>query len=356
MGDSNFVEKWERKFYLASNDSPIKPAESNGESPRRTSINLFTSYWKKSADSKPSPSQAIQQKSLLKECFQIEFHPYVKNILFLVYPREIFVFDLTIYQTIGLILTDKVFSPFQQIYPCNQADVFYALHENGSLSIHRGSNDNIHQYELIANTEQKRLPKNSNVFGISTCPNTEKFCCVLLSDGRLLKYELFCKKDKTLDKENLFLFEIIESKKKLKLMLVSMVDSIGSSSFVVKMGPRLTKKNFETWNPLMAFGDLGGFLSIFNLSSNKVVRKMALTTNPIMGIEWINLHSLITWSFNSTMSPSVIESLNNSQSKQQVLVKNDIFYVDLRTCESAVIRKCHKEESPIVSIKISKLK
>ncbi|RNA17172.1 WD repeat-containing 11-like, partial [Brachionus plicatilis] len=354
MGDSNLVEKWQRKFYLASNDASAH-IDSNAESPRRSSINLFSSYWKKSVDTKPNTSQSIQQKALLKECFQIEFHPNVKNILFLVYPREIFVFDLTIYQTIGFIQTDKVYSPFQQIYPCHQADAFYALHENGSLSVHGRCKDSIHQYELIANTEQKRLPKNCSLFGLSVCPNTERFCSMILSDGRILKYELFGKKDKTLDREDLFLFEIMESKKRLKLMLVSMLDSISSSSFVAKMGPRLTKKNCKFWYPLMAIGDSIGYLSIFNLNLNKVDRKIALSTNPLMGIEWITLSSLIAWSFNSNMSLSVIESFNNSQNKQQILVKNDVFYVDLRTGESALVRTNQIEESPITAVKISHL-
>ena len=354
MGDSNFVEKWQGKFYLASNDTSIQ-SDTSVESPRRSSINIFTSYWKKSAETKPNSSQPTLQKALLKECIQIEFHPYVKNVLFLVYPREIFVFDMVINQTINFVQTDKIFSSYQKIYPCHQADVFYAVHENGSLSVHCRYSDSNNQYELIANTEQKRLPKNSNVFGLSVCPNSEKFCSMILSDGRLLKYELFGKKEKTINESELFLFEMIDKRKKMKLMLVSMTDSIFSSSFVVKMGPRLTKKNCKFWYPMMAFGDSNGYLSIYNLNSNKIDRKMALTTNPIMGIEWINLHSLITWSFNSNMSSSLIDSLNNQQNKQQA-VKNDIFYVDLRTGESVVIRKNQNEESPISAIRISYLK
>lgn len=355
--DSNLVEKSQKKFYLASNDLSTPTIESNPDSKRSSSVNLFTSYWKNMKPSDQKTAQSTQQKQLLKECFQIEFHSYVKNLIFLVYPREIFIFDLTVNQTISFVQAEKIFSPFLQIYTCSQADLFYSLHENGSISVH-GRSDSLFQYNLIANTDQKRLPKNSYVFGLSVCPITEKFLSVLLSDGRVLKYELFGKinrKDQD-NKEPLFLFELVNSKKKLKLMLTSMLDSIPSNCLVVKMGPRLTRKNCKYWQPLLALGDSNGFISVFNLNRNQLVKKFTISTNPVMGIEWMNLNYVITWTYNTNLVNNSLESTPGGQNKQQILVKNEISLTDLRTGESVNLRPGQTEESPIISIKISYLR
>ncbi|CAF0779231.1 unnamed protein product [Brachionus calyciflorus] len=357
LNDSNMIEKSQRKFYLASNDSSTL-TETSLDSKKSSTVNIFTSYWNimKQSDSKSSQT-STQQKQLLKECFQIEYHSFVRNLIFLVYPREIFIFDLTVNQTISFVQADKIFSPFLQIYSCSQADVFYALHENGSVSVHSRSESGLFQYNLVAYSDQKRLAKNSNVFGLTVCPNTERFFSVLLSDGRVLKYELFNKKSRrnNLEKEFLFLYEFISNKCNLKLMLTSMLDSVPSSSFVIKMGPRLTRKNCKFWQPLLAIGDTSGFLSIFNLNKNQVVRKLTLTTYPIIGIEWVNLHSIICWSQNTNTIISSQDNLSGSQNKQ-VLVKNEILYTDLRTGEFVNFRPGTREESPIISVKISYLR
>lgn len=204
QSESNqFQEKWQRKFFLMQSDSSsdsgvIGQQASLDSNSLRSSINLFSSYWKnmKTTDSK---SQQIpqQQKFPLNECFQIEFHSYVKNLIYLANAREIFIFDLVINQTIGYIQLDKIHSPFLQIYSCSQADVLYSLHDNGSVTVHSRFDSNF-QYSLVAQTDQIRLPKNSQVFGFSVCPNTQKNFSVLLSDGRVLNYELFQKRSETL--------------------------------------------------------------------------------------------------------------------------------------------------------------
>jgi hypothetical protein len=51
----------------------------------------------------------------LKDCIQIEFHPTFKNIILLVYPKEIFIFELNISQTVGYITIDKHQSAFIQV-------------------------------------------------------------------------------------------------------------------------------------------------------------------------------------------------------------------------------------------------
>ena len=48
-------------------------------------------------------------------------------------------------------------------------------------------------YQICAQSDQIRLSKNTKVFGMGVCPSTEKNILVLLSDGRVLRFELYKK-------------------------------------------------------------------------------------------------------------------------------------------------------------------
>ena len=79
----------------------------------------------------------------------MSFHRAVRNHVLLVYPREIFVLDLEVGQTIGCVLggtavaSDGVcdgrsnggIPPIFQVYPCSQRDAIFLLHENGAVSL-----------------------------------------------------------------------------------------------------------------------------------------------------------------------------------------------------------------------------
>lgn len=146
---------------------------------------------------------------------QVEFHSIYKNILLILYPREILFFDLFISQIIGQIQLEKNQSPFTQIYTASQKDVLFVLHENGCITV-RSKQESAQNTELFGNQSEPignafkkiefnfnypicaqsdniRLSKNSKVFGFSVCPTTQKSITVLVSDGRVLKFDLFKK-------------------------------------------------------------------------------------------------------------------------------------------------------------------
>ena len=131
---------------------------------------------------------------------------------------------------------------------------------------------------------------------------------------------------------------------------------------VVKPCPALTKKNSKIWAPLVGLGCNNGFLYIYNLNKNLLVKKiLVFTTHPVTGIEWISMNTLIIWSSHnfssgSSFSTNHQDASNNNMSVKQHNIKNEFIYHDLRTGESNVFRNMTVEESPIVTIKISNLK
>ena len=106
-------------------------------------------------------------------------------------------------------------------------------------------------------------------------------------------------------------------------------------STVVKPCPPLTKKNSKIWQPLFALGCSSGFLYIFNLNTNMLVKKILLfTTHPVVGIEWLTMNTLITWSFHnfvSTNNLNMQDAASNNSGAKQHNIKNELIYTDLRT-------------------------
>ena len=105
----------------------------------------------------------------------------------------------------------------------------------------------------------------------------------------------------------------------------------------VKPCPPLTKRNSKIWEPLIALGCNNGFLYIFNLNKNVIVKKsLVFTSHPINGIEWISMNTLIAWSSQNVVSTSTSNSNHqeaalNSPNIKQNNVKNELVYTDLRT-------------------------
>jgi hypothetical protein len=183
------------------------------------------------------------------------------------------------------------------------------------------------------------------VFGFCVCPTTQKYFSILLSDGRVLKYELFRKRKLRLsgdcDPRNVFLFDILSnelavSPRDLKITLTSLINAMPQMPYLIKMCPPLTKKNSKYWQPLLAIGCPNGYLHVYNLNQNKLVKKIQLFTHAVYGIEWCSTFMVITWTNNGfgNVSDMSTASSSNNQAGKQALVKNEVLLTDLRTGKS----------------------
>ena len=137
------------------------------------------------------------------------------------------------------------------------------------------------------------------------------------------------------------------------------------------------------WSPLLAMACSNGYLYVYNLAKNVLVKKLLLYNYGVQGLEWVSANFVLTWSWhaiNTMATRSVtMDSIqaaanananNNSnssgsgtgqqqqqqQQQQHQLVRNELFITDLRTGESRAIRDMPQEESPIAMVKLSTLK
>ncbi|XP_053654760.2 WD repeat-containing protein 11 isoform X1 [Cherax quadricarinatus] len=206
-----------RKFYVSTpRTSPGKVANSIPSSTSSNSINdeRTSSRIRRKmrelvvGEAKPKSEEVSQ----LVECLQLMYHRTVRDQLLLLYSREILVLDLTINQTVGIIVIDRAMSPFSQVLSCWQRDVLFCLHESGSVSAHfrrrllpmpsspdtdkdntwhaDGGSAGEHYYEVMydrkCHSEPLRLNKQSRPIGLTLDPVSEKHMAMVLGDGRVV--------------------------------------------------------------------------------------------------------------------------------------------------------------------------
>ena len=122
------------------------------------------------------------------------------------YPKEILILDLNIMQAVGSILLERNTSPFLQLFACRQRNIIYCLHENGCISVRSCQHKNLPgtvspspleameqlevNYTVRALSEPLRISRNCTIHELLVCPITEFRVVVLMSDGKLLLWEL----------------------------------------------------------------------------------------------------------------------------------------------------------------------
>ena len=129
-----------------------------------------------------------------------------RHHLLVLYPKEILILDLNIMQAVGSIFLERNTSPFVQVFACRQRNIIYCLHENGCISVrscqHKNLPDTVSpsplevaeqlevNYIIQALSEPLRTSRNCTVHELLVCPVTERRVVVLMSDGKLLLWEL----------------------------------------------------------------------------------------------------------------------------------------------------------------------
>ena len=133
------------------------------------------------------------------------FSPIQRNQVFLVFKRVILIVDLEVLCTVGEIVLEKATSPFVKVHACQQRDVLYVLHENGSVSVRvrsplkiptnlpaspNFSNTLENEYTAYSFSEPLRLSRSVHVAGMAVSPCSELDVVVVVADGRVLVSKL----------------------------------------------------------------------------------------------------------------------------------------------------------------------
>ncbi|XP_053406773.1 WD repeat-containing protein 11-like [Mercenaria mercenaria] len=393
-----------KKFYISSPSGGTKSDTPVGSLERKQSSSSSRNLAKRMTKILVGEGKQREEENIaLNECIQLMYLRSCRHHLVLVYPREILILDLEINQTVGIIPAERTGSPFLEVLPMRQRDVLYCLHENGSITcrVRRKTNmqaslppegsgafDDLTQnpsldvtYDLRCQSDSIRMTRHCRVAGVMYSPVSEAKLALVLSDSRLIFWDLHTvdfQADSKNNKSPLYtpgnsaneyhgtktvpyprfaLCDMIgqsqllspdnESAVKshgvsLKFLMTGLLNGINSSITVVRMCPPLTTKNWNLYEPLLAVGSHLGSVQILNVGNGQIEREYSVHTSCVRGIEWASLKSFMSYSFPKPGTSN--------------LVKNEILLVDIVSGKATPVRTHRDQESPIEMLRVSHLK
>lgn len=407
-----------KKYYISNPSTQgMSRSGSSGSLDRRGSGSASKNLAKRMSrilvgDTKPSKPAAPDEESVsLNECLQLSFHQSCRHHILLLYQREILILDLQINQTVGIIAMDRASSPFTQVVSCWQRDVLICLHENGSLSVRvrrkthtistpapegHGAFDDTPPnvsldvaYDLRCQSDPLRVTRHNRVYCASLCPVSEKSVALIMSDSRVIFWELQTSEimshhsshvaspllppdpinteGLSADDLNKITFPVISDIPPpilgltdmlgssvgdlgvkhgpgvhLKFLMTGLLNGISSHITLVRMCPPLTNKNWDIYEPILALGTYSGAVQLANAASGQIEKEYSLHTSTVRGIEWASLKHFLSYAFPNPGASG--------------LVRNELLYVDTVSGKQTQLRTHKDEESPIDQIQVSYLK
>ncbi|CAF2904464.1 unnamed protein product [Rotaria sp. Silwood2] len=364
-----------RRFYISNSNnnttntnnnkqqSPI--ASNNHRTPSISSISStssqLTTRLKTIIEGSEHSKQDDQSSSTvvsLNDCIQILFHPIHRHLILIVYSREILIFDLQILQTVGNILCEKTSAAFYKIYGCHLRDTFICFHESGTISIRTRHLENSTitalqssktllnefvidlTYDLIYYSDPFRLVKNTRICSFSVSPKDETSICVILTDGKVLFWNI--------DQKNFSILSNSETNNEgnigNRIPLGGVMFSAPPGPYVLNMCPPMTVKNWKEWQALLAIGCTNGDIVFFDLTDGIIQRQLAVHSCTVRGVLWLSSQIILSWGY-------------QTPSDGRSTVRNEIFMIHFQTGRQEPFRsEITHEESPIESLKVSQSK
>lgn len=251
-----------------------------------------------------------EESVALSDCLQLAYLPSARHHLLALFPREVMILDMEINQAVCSFSLERNSPSFVQVIPCLQRDVLMCLHENGSVIMRvrrrvannpyfvepgdEANNDPNTSVDVIyenkCQSDPLRLSKSSRLFGFMCCPTSERKVALLISDGRIIIWDLKVTRLQTAesslmseealkasvpcgaDLENvqcnmnprltlsnviappLTSGNVIPNSAHFKFIMVGLFNTVSSPPTCSVMCPPLTTKNWANYKPLIAVG------------------------------------------------------------------------------------------------------
>ncbi|KAM4592216.1 WD repeat-containing protein 11 [Odontesthes bonariensis] len=383
-----------KKVYIASpHASPAHTKPAPAAAPAPTGAKKALNKVKVLITNEKPTAEAVT----LNDCLQLSYLPSKRNHMLLLYPREILILDLELSQTVGVVAIERSGVPFIQVIPCAQRDALYCLHENGCITLRvcrsttnpdetADPEQSVQElvYDLRSQCDAIRVTKTVRPYRMVICPVNENNAALMVSDGRVMLWELKAHTGRTVANpssalsplyspvsfcgaplgpnqrriQDLSLNSMIgqtliageapppssnQQEVQLKFLLTGLLSGLPLPPFAIRMCPPLTTKNINHYQPLLAAGTSNGSVLVYNLTSGLLHKELSVHSCEVRGIEWISLTSFLSF---ATSAP------NNMG-----LVRNELQHVDLPTGRCFAFRgERGNDEPPIEMIKVSHLK
>uniref|UniRef100_A0A672GVU6 WD repeat-containing protein 11 n=1 Tax=Salarias fasciatus TaxID=181472 RepID=A0A672GVU6_SALFA len=383
-----------KKVYIASpHASPAHTKPAPAATPAPTGAKKALNKVKVLITNEKPTAEAVT----LNDCLQLSYLPSKRNHMLLLYPREILILDLELSQTVGVVAIERSGVPFIQVrlisssaFPsiyCVSWQCHVRRYTSSSYSCLPPDPEQSVQelvYDLRSQCDAIRVTKTVRPYRMVICPVNENNAGLMVSDGRVMLWELkahtgkaavnpssglsplyspvsFCgaplgpnqKKIQDLCLNSMIGQTLIagevppplsnQQEVQLKFLLTGLLSGLPLPPFAIRMCPPLTTKNINHYQPLLAVGTSNGSVLVYNLTSGLLHKELSVHSCEVRGIEWVSLTSFLSF---ATSAP------NNMG-----LVRNELQHVDLPTGRCFAFRgERGNDEPPIEMIKVSHLK
>ncbi|KRX49066.1 WD repeat-containing protein 11 [Trichinella murrelli] len=291
-------------------------------------------------------------------CRQLVYQPSRRGHLFLVYSREIVLVNVDRMLPVLHLTFDRSASAILSILPCRQRDAFYMCQENGGLSLRvcRYSGAGATEfgkpvtmsYETVCclENQQRNLVKSWFPVGICLAPDCELRLAAVTGNGRLCRYDV----EPVVDPEptspagsTWYTLSQLASQWNqwawpTRLTQACVRYSLGGSPTIVRSCPSRGRNGEQ----LILIGNQDGVVQLVDADRGELERDFGLHSCPVVCLEWVGVEHFV--------SCACLQNFTASSSTN--LVRNELFYVDIRSGRAQVLRpEC--DESAIEMIKVS---
>uniref|UniRef100_A0AC35U8E3 WD_REPEATS_REGION domain-containing protein n=1 Tax=Rhabditophanes sp. KR3021 TaxID=114890 RepID=A0AC35U8E3_9BILA len=284
----------------------------------------------------------------------ILYHKAYPNIIFAYVNNEyLYAIDIPSKK----ILYREAIGTIAQILPCSDIDAFYQVSIDGlvsfkvsQVSVDKTKFETHFSYQKICQSEASRPNPKIKVMAASLCSVTQNNLVVVFNTGRILIYQLslpgkvepsiyrttFLTDSVKVDED---LHNICEN---LSLIQLNQVKGMTHTPAIVRMRPMfevdMTTDIFKG-SQLAAVGTNSGSIFLLDAFDCSVEREFKIHNGPVKCLEWGGGNSIISSSYSTALTASVV-------------VKNNIFIVDIQTGAKKRIR-AEIEESPLRFLRVS---
>ncbi|KRY87831.1 WD repeat-containing protein 11 [Trichinella pseudospiralis] len=288
-------------------------------------------------------------------CRQLVYQPSRRGHLFLVYSREIVLINVDRMLPVLHLTFDRGASAVLCILPCRQRDAFYMCQENGGLSLRacRYSNDGAEVdkpvtmfYETVCYLEnQRHLVKSWFPVGVCLAPDCELRLVAVMGNGRLCRYDVEPIVEPAPTSSALSTWYTLSQLASqwnqwawpARLTLACVRYPLGGSPTIVRSCPSRGRNGEQ----LILVGNQDGVVQLVDADRGELERDFGLHSCPVVCLEWVGVDHFVSCA-----------CLQNFTASSTHLVRNELFYVDIRSGRAKILRpEC--DESAIEMIKVS---
>eukprot|EP00743_Colponemidia_sp_Colp-15_P008848 GILK01009656.1.p1 GENE.GILK01009656.1~~GILK01009656.1.p1 ORF type:complete len:787 (-),score=111.96 GILK01009656.1:2044-4269(-) len=305
---------------------------------------------------------------------QLTFSTSTRHLLYCLLPRELFVFDLSIYQPIGSIGLDRTYSSFSKFLVTSEASqLFFCLHDDHFLSIWRKkpikhSSRATLSFDLLSSTElmaASKLYAMPNLLGFANAPFDETKICGVTGDGRLWLWQYLPTANSAgnpgaeshqMALQNLcpslsFTVTVLSVRPSMRdrnLTRAPSSDRSGrSNSSTASPFPSSPEGSHPADDIYLAAGSVKGTVTILDLRSSAVLGEFSIWDCAVTGLAWCGLHTLVVLASEKKLSNSLYGT---------EIYRNRVVLLNTRNGSVRTLRADQKnteDDGPLVEMKVS---